>query len=331
MKLDKVTNQHWPRLTAHADAWHTVLARGLGHEVQVLTGSGSEATCFLPLARVASPLFGRFLVSLPYLNSGGVCAATESDAMQLIDQAVALADEANVQYLELRHETPIEHPKLTVSRTDKVHMRLALPSTPEELMAGFKSKLRSQIKKSSESQLQVQWGGADLLSDFYDVFARNMRDLGTPVYSKRLFLSMIESFSGDAEFCVVRKGPTPVAAAVLIHHDEITEVPSASSLREWNPTGCNMWMYWQLLQRAVERGAKTFDFGRSSVGSGTYKFKEQWGAKAYPAVWQYYVRSGDPSSMRPDSPKKQKMIQIWTKLPVWFTKLIGPPIVRGIP
>jgi hypothetical protein len=90
-------------------------------------------------------------------------------------------------------------------------------------------------------------------------------------------------------------------------------------------------MYSRLLDRAILKGSRLFDFGRSSLDSGTYKFKEQWGARAYPAVWQYYVRKGNPADMRPDSAGKQKLIKTWQKLPVWLTKLIGPSIVRGIP
>jgi len=42
-------------------------------------------------------------------------------------------------------------------------------------------------------------------------------------------------------------------------------------------------MYCDLLRSAIERGAESlisesFDFGRSTAGSGTYRFKEQWGA-----------------------------------------------------
>jgi hypothetical protein len=116
-----------------------------------------------------------------------------------------------------------------------------------------------------------------------------------------------------------------------VHHAKRTEIPSASALREFNSTNVNMWMYWQLLQRAIEMGSSEFDFGRSTIGAGTYKFKEQWGAKPSPAVWQYYVRKGDPADMRPDSQGKQRLVQFWQKLPVGLTKLIGPAIVRGIP
>ena len=92
-----------------------------------------------------------------------------------------------------------------------------------------------------------------------------------------------------------------------------------------------MWMYRNLLRRAIERGSETFDFGRSSMDSGTYRFKKQWGAQPHPATWQYYIRHGSVEDMRPESATNQRLIRIWKKLPVWGTRLIGPSIVRGIP
>ena len=113
--------------------------------------------------------------------------------------------------------------------------------------------------------------------------------------------------------------------------NHLTEVPSASCLRAFNRMNANMFMYQHLLFRAIERGSHTFDFGRSSKESGTFKFKKQWGALPYPAVWQYYVRQGNPEDLRPDSEGNQRLIRIWQRLPVWLTRLMGPTIVRGIP
>ena len=174
-------------------------------------------------------------------------------------------------------------------------------------------------------------GGEELLNDFYAVFSRNMRDLGTPVFSRRLFCGVLRHFAGSAEFCVVRAGRRPVAAALVCHGQGVTEVPSASSLREFNSTNANMYMYWQLLQRAVGRAQHTFDFGRSTVDSGTYRFKKQSGAEPHPAVWQYYVRRGDVGDLRPENRKYQLAIRLWQRLPVCVANLLGPAIVRGIP
>lgn len=313
--------------------WATVFQRALRHRPQFLWAEQSgRIVGVLPLMHISGPVFGSFLVSQPYLNTGGVLADAPRIASMLIDKAVALADSLNVKHLELRHESRSEHPRLNSTNTEKVHMRLELPATSEELWTGLKSKLRSQIKKPlNDTTLTVQFGHTDQLKNFYEVFCTNMRDLGTPPFSRRLFQEMLNQFGDSAEICTVLTGGRPIASGFLLHGPEVTLIPSASSLREFNHTACNMLMYWHCLKRTVERGQKAFDFGRSSVDSGTFKFKQQWGAEAYPAVWQYCLRKGDIGDVRPGSGKFDQVIAIWQKLPVWFTKLVGPEIVRGIP
>jgi serine/alanine adding enzyme len=334
---------NYPRLTAYLrqrgavalsrhPAWLTVLREGLGHVPYCLEAVESGHTCgVLPLAFVHTWLFGRFLVSLPYLNSAGVVADDQGVARCLIAEAVRLADRLRVKYLELRHERVLEDPSFTDHVNGKVHMRLPLPSTAGTLWDGFDAKVRNQVRKGQRNGLSAQWGGEELLPEFYEVFSRNMRDLGTPVYGRALFHSILRQFSGDAELCVVRARERAVAAALLLHGHGVTEVPSASSLKQFNRTNANMLLYWNLLQRAVERGQSVFDFGRSTPGSGPFNFKAQWGALPEPAEWQYYCRSGQVSDARPDNPRFRGLIRLWQRLPIALTRLLGPAIVRGIP
>src|SRR5262249_25684722 len=156
----------------------------------------------------------------------------------------------------------------------------------------------------------VAWGGIDLLPEFYVVFSQNMRDLGTPVYGRGLFASILKHFPAEAELCVVRAERRPASAALLLHGRGVTEVPSASSLRQYNSTCANMLMYWNPLDRAIQRGQAVFDFGRSTVDGSTYRFKKQWGAVPEPAVWQYYPRRGDVGDLRPDNPRYQRLIRL---------------------
>ena len=332
--------------------WCNAIEKGLFHKPYFIFGIHPDLRCgvCLPLALVKSSLFGRFLVSLPYINTGGPflfqtqdgnSSAIEADERSpllegTIDKAVDLADSLDVKYLELRNEERISHPALHFERTDKVLMRLSLPNDSESLLRSFKSKLRSQVKSAGGKSLDVFFGGEELLDDFYSVFSRNMRDLGTPVFAKSFFRAILQSFSnGDfssnAELCVVQREGLAIAGALLIHHQGRTEVPSASSNKMFNSLGANMWMYWNLLQRGIEKGSREFDFGRSSVDGGTYRFKEQWGAVPQMSIWQYYIRKGDPSRMRPEDPAKRKMIRVWQKLPLWIANRLGPWVVRGIP
>lgn len=312
--------------------WLSVMSKGLQHDVYVLEAQrGDRTTGMVGLADVRSRLFGRYLVSLPYLNSAGLQADDSESATALIDAAAALADRLDVQYLELRNEAAQDHPKLAHRRMNKVHMRLELPTTGAALWEQISAKVRNQIRKGQKHGYCAHWGGADLLEDFYQVFSRNMRDLGTPTYGRELFATILEQFSDAAELCVLRDEGKPIAGALLIHGRGVTEVPSASSLRAYNASCANMLMYWHLLERAAEKKQSVFDFGRSTEASATYRFKKQWGAIATPAEWQYYLRSGCIDEVRPDNPKYRLMIATWRRLPVWITRAIGPRIVRGIP
>jgi hypothetical protein len=131
--------------------------------------------------------------------------------------------------------------------------------------------------------------------------------------------------------CVVRAGDKPAAAALLLHGWGVTEVPSASSLRRYNPTCANMLMSWHLLERAVQQSQQVFDFGRSTVDGNTYRFKKQWGAAPAAAEWQYWVRKGSVGDVRPENPRYQRMSRLWEGLPLALTRLISPLIVRGGP
>jgi serine/alanine adding enzyme len=322
----------FPAESTFASRWLQVLRTGLQHcPYAVVAKRGEALVGLLPLALVKSFLFGRYLVSLPYINAAGVVAESPEVAEQLITAAAELADRLQVRYLELRQEREMQHARLTQTNASKVLMRMALPATVEELWNGFKSKLRSQIKSGQKNDFTVAWGGVELLPEFYAVFSHNMRDLGTPVYSARLFAAILEAFPGAAELCVLRLKNQAVAGALLIHYPTMTEVPSASALRAFNATNANMVMYWHLLSRAVERGQTMFDFGRSTQEGSTYKFKQQWGAAPHPSVWQYYLRHGSIGDLRPGNAKFSLAIRVWQRLPVPLTRLIGPMIVRGIP
>src|SRR5690606_24643145 len=110
------------------------------------------------------------------------------------------------------------------------------------------------------------------------------------------------------------------------------EIPWASTVKSANAMDTNMWMYRKILEFAVREGYEFFDFGRSTRDSGTYRFKKQWGARAYEHYWYYLLpKGGSMPGLNPDNPKYKLLIATWKLLPVWLTKIIGPPLVKNIP
>jgi FemAB-related protein (PEP-CTERM system-associated) len=164
------------------------------------------------------------------------------------------------------------------------------------------------------------------------VFARNMRDLGTPVYDMRFFEEVCRTFPDQTRVLVVRSAGQPVAASIVHWLGTTMQVPWASALRESNPLSANVFLYWQMLKLAIERGATTFDFGRSTVDSGTFRFKQQWGAQPQQLHWHYWMRSGGaPPMLNPSNPKYRLAVAGWQRLPLAIANRLGPMLVRNLP
>jgi len=316
----------------HKIGWKRVIEETFGHRTHYWYAEDRSGNIrgVLPAVHLKSFLFGNFMVSLPYFNSCGICTEEESIAAALLEEAVQWARQEKMSHIELRQDAPLN---IGLPRkTAKVSMRLALPSSADELVRTFDAKLRSQIRKPGKEGMISKIGRADELDSFYAVFSENMRDLGTPVYPKVFFRNILETFPDTSWICTVYQGPLAVASGFLIGFREILEIPWASSLRAYKRSGPNMLLYWTALSWACENGYRVFDFGRSTPGEGTYKFKEQWGAKPSPLYWHYWMKNGGKlPELNPRNPKYAAAIHIWKKLPVGLTRLIGPAIVKNLP
>ena len=316
----------------HAVAWGGLINRVFGHGVYYLMVRDQEGLVrgVLPLVYMKSPLFGRFLTSMPFFNYGGILSESAGARDALLDAAAETARNLKATHIELRHEVPLE--TRWPVRSHKVSMRLELPRCYEDLLKAFPSKLRSQIRRGEREGMTSRLGGLELLEDFYQVFARNMRDLGTPVYGKAFFREILQTFSKEARICAVYLANRPVAAGFVLGFRRNLEIPWASSDRRYARLAPNMVLYNTVLRYACTEGYQEFDFGRSTVNSGTYRFKEQWGARPLTLYWYYWLAQGTKMpDLNPQNPKYQLAIRMWQYLPVPVTQVVGPAIVKYLP
>jgi FemAB-related protein (PEP-CTERM system-associated) len=312
----------------HSWGWRTVFERAFKHEAIYLMALREQTIVgVLPLVAIKSLLFGRTLTSLPFVNYGGVLASDSHVGQALVEAATDAARRHRCAHVELRHVAQ-RFPSLPCKQ-HKVAMVLQTGAAGWDRLD---KKVRNQIRKAQKSGLTTQRGGSELLGDFYEVFARNMRDLGTPVYSRVLFEEVLREFPQRARVHVVKLDRIPVAAALTYHTAGTMEMPWASSVRDYNPLCPNHLLYWDVIQSAVENRCTQVDFGRSTPGAGTYLFKAQWGAQPVPLHWEYSLVSGDTlPDTSPTNPKYAAVIAIWKGLPLMVANRIGPPLVRQIP
>ena len=316
----------------HQYGWRKVVEKSFGHRTMYLTATSSqnEICGVLPLVLMKSLLFGNFLVSLPFFNYGGLLVSEKRVAGILLDASQKMLDGAGVDHVELRHLKLFDD--IGATRQHKVTMILDLEENEEKQWALLDPKVRNQVRKAEKNGLKTVVGRLDLLDGFYKVFCRNMRDLGTPVYSRNFFRNVLEEFPDTTRILSVIHDGRTIASALLTWYKDTLEVPWASSNRDFRQLCPNNILYWQAIRFAIGLGVHTFDFGRSTPGEGTFKFKKQWGANPVQLYWQYLLREGvGIPEVNPANPKYRFAIQAWQRLPLMLTNLLGPPIVRCIP
>lgn len=313
----------------HRYAWRAVITDTYGIECPYLCARDASGAlrAILPLVRLKSLAFGHYLMSMPYLNYGGP-VGDDAGIRAVVDEADAMATRDKVRMLELRSaralpvDLPVSHRKITVV--------LPLEGGPDAVFNRFKAKLRSQIRKPVKEGVEVRFG-ADQVEAFHAVFSQHMRDLGTPTQPLSFFRNIARHLGDDVWFAAAWFEGKPIAAGAGFRWDGEFEITWASSLREYNRTSANMGLYWAMIERAAKEGLSRFNFGRCTPGSPTHAFKSQWGAVDEPLYWYAGRAAADASTPSPDSAKFRLAVQVWQKLPVAVTNVLGPRIVRNIP
>ena len=313
----------------HRYGWREIYESVFQHECLYLAAREADGSLagILPLVRVRSLVFGHYLVSLPFVNYGGPLGS-DAAIIALTEWAAARAREDGVKLLELRSRRalpvalPVSHRKITVV--------LDLPAEPEQLLKSFEAKVRSQVRRPGKEGITVRFG-PDQVGPFFQVFARHMRDLGTPPQPRELLDRIVAGFPDTWVGCAWL-GDQPLAGGMGFRWGREFEMTWASSLYAYNRFSPNMGLYWAFMERACREGVTLFNFGRCSPGAGTHRFKSQWGSRDEPLWWYQQARDGgEAATPSPDSGAFAWGPRVWRKLPLGLATAIGPRVVRGIP
>jgi len=348
---DEYTDGHPQSNLYHRYGWGAVINKAYGHPIYYLAAFSDnkdqnrpdKIVGALPLVHLKHILFGNWLVSIPFFDMAGLLADDEHISKRLLQKALQFAKQLHAKGVELRQCNTKLQPYFGrvpqnrkqgvfyTCRDNKVRMILKLEKSSDAQMGAFKSKLRSQIKRPLKSGLKATIGGHHLLNDFYSVFTQNMRDLGSPVHSKLLIGNVLKEFGDESKIVIVYNKSEPVACALICGYKQTLYNPWASSLRQYSKMSPNMLLYWTMLAYACDKGYNQFDFGRSTVGESTYRFKHQWGAQPFTLHWSYYTFEEQAQTISTDSGGLYNVaMEIWKRLPVQVTRWFGPTIRKHI-
>ena len=302
----------------------------LGHEVfGLLAEAEGKIVGVFPLVRVRSRLFGDILSSMPFVNFGGPAARDAGVEESLLREARSLWEELGCDYLEVRADRPMAD---WPTATHKVSMTVPLTEDPDELFASYSSKHRTNVRRSYKNGIEVESGGLECLDTFYALMERAWRSLGTPLYHRSFFETILQTFPGSTRIFVAMAGGVPVATTFNGEFRGTVEGMWAAVDPEAFSLQPNYVLYWEMITWACKSGYDHFHLGRSTVDSGAQRFKAKWGAVPEELFWSYSLPDGNSiPSLNPDNPKYRAAIRAWQKLPLPLLRILGPRLARLIP
>ena len=313
----------------HRAGWQRVLREAFRHDTHFLYAeSAGRVSGVLPLAHVKSLLFGSSLASLPFAVYGGVVADDTESAALLEAEAERLARSLGVRHLELRN-LERRHPEWPEQDLYVTFRKALLPDEEANLLA-IPRKQRAMVRKG------IKNGLASTLDDgvgrFFALYADNVHRHGTPALPRRYFEQLRREFGRDCEVLTVSAADGRPVSSVLSFHFRDEVLPyyagDAEAARE---LAANDFKYWELMRLACARGVKTFDYGRSKQGTGSFSFKKNWGFEPTPLHYEYrlYKRDAVPQN-NPSNARYRLLIETWRRLPLALANRLGPYVVRSL-
>lgn len=313
----------------HRYGWKRLLESAYGyHGHYLLAESEGRLAGVLPLGEVKHFLFGHSLISVPFCVYGGVLANNEVVQQSLEKHAMALAKSLRVDHLEVRNQQPQRD---DWQRKDGLYVtfKRELSADHEANMSAIPRKQRAMVRKGIKAGLVGELD--DGIENLYTAYSESVRNLGTPVFPRRHFQAIRDEFKDDVDVLTIRHEGQVVASVMNYYFRDQVLPFYGGGISAARHLAANDFMYWEVMRRAVERGCRVFDFGRSKIDTGSYRFKKHWGFEPEPLNYEYFlVKATEMPDLNPNNPKYRIFINTWKKLPVSVSRMVGPWLAKGL-
>ncbi len=321
----------------HTTAFRRILADSFGYipaDHAILDGAG-RVVALIPLVIGRNLRLQRAGVSLPFVNHTDLCAVSADARAAAVAALPGIAAVHRLDYLELRltdedGTVAPDGPGWAVSRANYT-FRLPLVGGEDAVLALSTSGNRNHIRKAAKSGLFAVSLDPGNLNGFYRVYHKRMKELGSPAPAIRFFESFFTRLPGHTTLLTVldRASGAVVGGMLLLASpgDRTLYYPYGATLVEYNSRYLGNFMYWEAARYAIAQGFDYLDLGRSPAGSGTYRFKKQWGARPVRLAYFTYSPTGGPAGP-PDRGRLGPLVALWRAAPSFVTDFAGPRLIK---
>ncbi len=323
--------QHAQSTFCHQLGWKRVVERVFGHRSYYFVAmEGGKITGLLPLFFIARNIFaGPTLISIPFATYGGILADSPQIMESLMQYASDLGQKLRVDYVEFRNLYPNSF-GLPESNLYITFIR-SLPKSPDDVLDMFPRKARAATRNAMKKDLSANFE-PDNIPEFYELFSANKRSLGSPSMPLAFFQELRQEFQDKVEILFVRTGSKLLTSVMAFMHKDTLSAYYSGATDDCIEYSANNFMYYKLMQYAVQKGFAYFDFGRSRRETGAADFKKNQGFESRPLFYQYqFIRQKSIPHNNPSNPKFRLFQAIWSKMPFKLTQMLGPYLVKYLP
>lgn len=328
---DNYCNENQSAGLFHSIGWLKVVKKTYNHKPIYLIATNNGKTCgILPLFLVKSPFFGNVLASGIFTSYAGVCADNIEIAKLLHQKAAQIAVKNKTSYLEIKNIEEIDLGENWRLKSDYCTLILDIDRGSDEVWKTWRAKTRNDVRKAEKSGVKIE-SGLHLFDEFYQLVAEDMKRLGTPVHSQSFYKNILQTFPDQSNLFVAKLSGQPISAILVLEYKNIIQAYTSASSVNFRNIKPNALLYWNIIQHACDRGLSYLDFGRSTWESGTFKFKKHMGAMPAHLFYMYYLVSRKTiPEIHQDNRKYRLAIQVWQRLPLAVTKVIGPHMIKYV-
>jgi hypothetical protein len=260
----------------HGTAWARVLQETYRHRPAYFGSvANGRILGLLPVMEIDSPFTGRRGVSLPFTDHCPALRSEDLEAAALFARCLQYGRERGWRSFECRGL--IDGQQNAKSSLSFYSHRILLPRGEASLWTGFKSRVRTPIRRAQEAGVKIDLETSpEAIRAYYLLHCRTRSKHGLPPQPLSFFQNIQQHAlaKGNGWVALARWQQKIVAAGVFVHLGRRAIHKFGASDPAFQHVSANHLLMWEVIRRYCREGFEFLDLGRTSMANeGLRQFK----------------------------------------------------------